>query len=121
MGSGHNFYQDRSPAFYIRQAGKHSELLAELIAVIFQRAEVPEVQYKRCDGLLSLQRKTDPAIFEQVCRYALDNDILSYQSIKRVINNKAYLYDVEEEKRQDGKNKNIQHINIRGKKYYAGE
>ena len=121
MGSGHNFYQDRSPAFYIRQAGKHSELLAELIAVIFQRAEVPEVQYKRCDGLLSLQRKTDPVIFEQVCRYALDNDILSYQSIKRVIDNKAYLHDVEEEKRQDGKNKNIQHINIRGKKYYAGE
>ncbi len=118
MGSGHNFYHDRSPEFYIRQAGKHSELLAELFAVIFERAEIPEVQYKRCDGLLSLQRKTDPVIFERVCRYALDNDILTYQSIKRVMDAKAYMLNGEEEKQQGKKNRNIQHINIRGKKYY---
>ena len=118
MGSGHNFYHDRSPEFYIRQAGKHSELLAELFAVIFERAEIPEVQYKRCDGLLSPQRKTDPVIFERVCRYALDNDILTYQSIKRVMDTKAYMLNGEEEKQQGKKNRNIQHINIRGKKYY---
>jgi len=118
MSSGHNFYHDRSPEFYIRQAGKHSELLAELFAVIFERAEIPEVQYKRCDGLLSLQRKTDPVIFERVCRYALDNDILTYQSIKRVMDTKAYMLNGEEGKHQGKKNRNIQHINIRGKKYY---
>lgn len=118
MGSGHNFYHDRSPEFYIRQAGKHSELLAELFAVIFERAEIPEVQYKRCDGLLSLQRKTDPVIFERVCRYAPDNDILTYQSIKRVMDTKAYMLNGEEGKHQGKKNRNIQHINIRGKKYY---
>lgn len=118
MGSGHNFYHDRSPEFYIRQAGKHSELLAELFAVIFERAEIPEVQYKRCDGLLSLQRKTDPVIFERVCSYALDNDILTYQSIKRVMDTKAYMLNGEEGKHQGKKNRNIQHINIRGKIYY---
>lgn len=89
MGSAHNFYRNRSPEFYIRQAAKHSDTLAELFSVFFERSEIPETQYRRCDGLLSLRRKTDPVVFERVCRYALDNDILTYQSIKRVIDTNA--------------------------------
>lgn len=120
MGSGHNFYQSRSPEFYIRRARKRSDTLAELFTAIFKGQGVPEIMYKRCDGLLALQRKTDPVIFERVCRYALENDILTLKSIKRVIDNKAYMIDVSQNGGREGENKNIKHINIRGKKYYVG-
>lgn len=119
MGSSHNFYRDRSPGFYIRQAARRSDTLAELFAAFFEKSEIPETQYRRCDGLLSLQRKTDPVVFEQVCRYALDNGILTYQSIKRVVDTKAYMQDMALEGDPDSGN-NIKHVNIRGKKYYAG-
>jgi hypothetical protein len=109
-----------SPEFYIRQAAKHSDTLAELFSVFFERSEIPETQYRRCDGLLSLRRKTDPVVFERVCRYALDNDILTYQSIKRVIDTKAYMQEMAGEADKVGDNKNIKHVNIRGKEYYAG-
>ena len=119
MGSNHNFYNGRRPEFYIRQAAKHSDVLARLFAVIFERSEYPETQYRRCDGLLSLQRKTDPLVFERVCHYALDNGILSYKSIKNVIDNKAYLFNMAQ---QDQENRNnIKHVNIRGKRYYLGQ
>lgn len=120
MGSAHNFYRNRSPEFYIRQAAKHSDTLAELFSVFFERSEIPETQYRRCDGLLSLRRKTDPVVFERVCRYALDNDILTYQSIKRVIDTKAYMQEMAGEADKVGDNKNIKHENIRGKEYYVG-
>ena len=118
MGSNHNFYNNRSPEFYIKQAAKNSDVLAKLFAVMFDRSEYPETQYRRCDGLLSLQRKTDPLVFERVCRYALDNDILSYKSIKNVIDSKVYMLNMAQ---QDGSRKNIEHVNIRGKRYYLGQ
>ncbi len=118
MSSSHNFYQSRSPEFYIRQARKYSDTLSELFTAIFKGVEVPEIMYKRCDGLLALQRRTDPVTFEHVCRYALGNDILTLKSIKIVIDNKSYLYDMCQEDNQS--NINIKHINIRGKKYYVG-
>jgi len=120
MSSSHNFYQSRSPEFYIRQAKKHSDTLAELFTAIFKGVEVPEIMYKRCDGLLALQRRTDPVTFERVCRYALENSILTLKSIKRVVDNKSYLHEMWQEDNQGNINMNIKHINIRGKKYYVG-
>lgn len=120
MGSAHNFYQSRSPEFYIRRAAKFSDMLAGLFAAIFNGQEVPEVMYRRCDGLLALQRKTDPVVFERVCRYALENDILTLSSIKKVIDNKAYMHELLQDGVREGINRNIKHMNIRGKKYYTG-
>ena len=120
MGSAHNFYQSRSPEFYIRRAAKFSDMLAELFTAIFKGQEVPEIMYKRCDGLLALQHKTDPVIFERVCRYALENDILTLSSIKKVIDNKAYMHELLQDGVREGINRNIKHINIRGKEYYTG-
>ena len=116
----HNFYQSRSPEFYIRRAAKYSDMLAELFTAIFKGEEVPEIMYKRCDGLLALQRKTDPVVFEHVCRYALENNVLTLGSIKRVINNRAYMYQLLQSEGREEINKTIKHTNIRGKKYYTG-
>jgi hypothetical protein len=56
--------------------------------MMFAKEETPEVLYKRCDGLLSLQRKTDPSRFEEACLVAVANGIPSYQFVRRRIENR---------------------------------
>ncbi len=113
--STHQHYLQRSPEYYIRLATKRSEALGELIKRSFEEEEIPEVLYRRCDGLLSLQRKTDPAAFEKACRYALENHLLSYRSLQKIIENKTYL---EAGYGQEGISGRRTHQNIRGKEHY---
>lgn len=110
--SAHQFYFSRSPEFYINAAKKVSGALAILVEKLFQKSEEPEVLYKRCDGLLSLQRKTDPTLFEKACSMAIDNDLLTYRFVRNVIQNKAIDTDCQE------KIPLPKHENIRGRDYY---
>lgn len=110
--SAHQFYNSRSPEYYLATARKVSTALTALVEAIFQKAEEPEVLYKRCDGLLSLQRKTDPTLFERACRMAVENDILTYRFVKNVIENKAA-----EAESQD-QIPIPKHDNIRGREFF---
>jgi transposase len=112
MASNHQHYMDRSPSYYLDLAEKRSEGLYRIMQAMFVREETPEVLYRRCDGLLSLQRKTDPIKFEEACEVALNNDILSYRFIsKRIENNMA-------EDKNTQKTRNLpEHENIRGNYY----
>jgi transposase len=69
--STHRHYKDRSPDYYIAKARERSHMLGLLVEKNFEQNLVPEMIYRRCDGLLSLQRKTDPVIFDQACRLGL--------------------------------------------------
>lgn len=120
--STHRHYLDRSPGYYIKQAEKRSPALARLIRCNFEREEVPERIYRRCDGLLSLQRKTDPVIFEKACLYAIDCDLLSCKSLQKMIENRAYeLTNDTLPEGATGKEKRPSHENIRGKQYYNNQ
>lgn len=114
--STHRHYMSRSPEYYIEQARKRSDALARIITRNFELEDIPERIYRRCDGLLSLQRKTDPVTFEKACLYALKADTVSYKSLQRIIENKTYEWietnDEIDEKRPS-------HKNIRGKEYYT--
>lgn len=111
--SHHRHYLDRSPEYYIRQAGKKSQMLAQLITLIFEQDKHPEVLYRSCDGLFSLHRKTDPLVFEKACQLAIDNQIYSYRFISNIINNKMTENILNE------KHKPLpDHANIRGSEYY---
>lgn len=117
--STHQHYLSRSPEYYIEQAGKRSEALARLIKRNFETEDIPERLYRRCDGLLSLQRKTDPIAFEKACLYALKMDTVSYKSLQRIIENKTYQWlEVDETKKEE---KRSSHPNIRGKAYYTNQ
>jgi transposase len=113
--STHKHYKERSPEYYIKLAKTRSESLSALVSLNFEQQEIPEVIYRRCDGLMSLQRKTDPTIFEKACQYALENNVLSYKSLQRIIENKTYLIQ-EESFEQKPLPK---HENIRGREYYT--
>lgn len=111
--SAHQHYLSRSPDYYVRMAEKKSPILSQLIGKLFESSQHPELQYRSCDGLLALQRKTDADIFDRTCQKALDHQIYSYSFVKNTIKNKATDEDLTE------KQKPLPvHTNIRGKEYY---
>jgi transposase len=110
MASNHQHYRDRSPAYYMSMAAKRSQALFRLMELMFVQEKTPEVLYRKCDGLLSLQRKSDPLRFEEACEVALSNNILSYRFIRnRIENNMA------EDQNTNQKIRSLpEHENIRG-------
>lgn len=113
--SHHQHYLDRSPIFYTKQAAKTSTVFAQLVELMFNNnGRHPEQLYRSCDGLLSLQRKTEPATFEKACQMAIDNQNYSYRFIDKILTNKMT------EQAQTITEKPLPlHPNIRGKEYYA--
>jgi transposase len=111
--SAHQHYNKRSPEYYIETAKKKSLVLSTVITQIFNGVKPPEAYYKTCDGLLSLERKTEPDVFEKACQAALDNDMLSYGFIKSLIENKVLTQGSE-----DCKSLPVSTEYIRGKDYY---
>ncbi len=114
--STHKHYLDRSPEYYIKKAMERSQELYLLIESIFKTNDIPELLYKRCDGLLSLQRKTDPVIYNKACRMALDKNVLTYKFVRSLIENKVMLQQMEHP--QEPQRPLPEHENIRGKAYY---
>jgi len=112
--SHHRHYLDRSPAYYINRAEHISKELTELMKLLFKRGNPPEQNYRSCDGLISLSRKTTPEVFNKACGYAIECNNYSYKFIRNIIeNHENIMPDTNEEP------VNIpQHNNERGKDYY---
>jgi hypothetical protein len=122
--SSHKHYLKRSPAYYIKEAEERSDVLKELVTQIFDKAKIPETVYRRCDGLLSLQRKTELPLFERACKMALKYEQLTCKFVQKVLENKTYLLEENEEENDtsalpdNGQTPLYGHENIRGKEYY---
>jgi len=112
--SEHRFYRERSPEYYIEAAGKKSNVLKELVTVIFNSSSrPPELSYKTCDGLMSLSRKTDPKRFEKACQIAMDAEKYSYRFVRSLVEGKSLLLEDTENHKPLPETKNV-----RGKDYY---
>lgn len=111
--SHHQHYLDRSPAYYMQKAEGKSEILYQVIKLLFEGGRHPEQNYKTCDGLFSLYRQTDPEIFNRACQIAIECGSYSYKFIQRIIENLNKQPDQE-----TSINPLPDHKNIRGKEYY---
>ena len=91
LPSYYNDYVRLSPSKYIQRAERVSTLFGEVIRGVFgQNTSVPpETYYKSCDGLFSLQRTTDPDLFERACAAALERHRCNYGFIKNLIGSKC--------------------------------
>jgi len=114
--SSHQHYKDRSPQYYIQTAEKRSCILGKFVKLIFEQAQTPETVFKRCDGLLNLQRRTDPFLFDCACQIAIDHNILTYKFIENVIKNRTYL--MHQPTLFENQKPLPKHENIRGGNYY---
>jgi len=94
--SHHQAYLERSPEYYHQKAADTAiPELVYLIDRVFCNGKHPEQNFRRCNGLLSLEKKSDPALFKQACQIAIDCDTHSYHFVLNVITNlkKNILYD----------------------------
>jgi transposase len=112
--SHHQHYLQRSPAYYMQRAEKISGPLLQLIQYLFDGGRPPEQNYRTCDGLLSIYRKTTPEIFNHACQMAIDYKCYSYKYILKMVEKiqKHGLQEIE---------KSVPlpiHENIRGRDYY---
>jgi len=111
--SHHQHYLDRSPQYYMDKAQAVSTPLYELIRLLFAGGRCPEQNYRTCDGLFSLQRKTSSMIFDQACQQALSCQCYSYRFVRKLID------QYQKNNLQGEEPKALpQHSNIRGKDYY---
>ena len=113
--SHHRHYLDRSPDYYRNKAKQISENLYKIIDALFNGGRPPEQNYRSCDGLFSLYRKTNPEIFNKACEIAIECNCYSYKYLLKVIDNLKKLPKQPEEENQKPLPK---HDNIRGKEYY---
>lgn len=113
LASTHQHWSKRSPEYYIGLAGRRSAGLEALVKRIFQTEKTPELAYRTCDGLLSLQKKTDPNVFEMACEIAYNQDLFGYKRFKTIIAKCA-----EQMKEEKEAPKLPFHDNIRGKNSY---
>jgi len=112
--SHHKHYLDRSPQYYIQIARGKSEPLYQLVQLIFEQQRHPEQLYRTCDGLLSLQRKTDPGIFSKACLMAIEHQNYTYKFVLNILKNK-----MTEQPEANPEKPLPNHTNIRGKEYYT--
>lgn len=113
FASTHQHYMQRSPEYYIGKAQGKSVFLTHMIRRIFELEKIPELAFRNCDALLSLQRKVDPIIFEKACRIAFENDLLSYKRLESIIKQCA------KEEEPPAPHPLPVHNNVRGKNYYS--
>jgi len=90
-----------------------SEMLFQIIKLLFEGGRHPEQNYRSCDGLFSLYRQTDPEIFNRACQIAIECGSYSYKFIQRIIENLNKQPDQE-----TSINPLPDHKNIRGREYY---
>lgn len=85
--SHHRYYKERSPAYYLQRAYRHSEALYQYIKALFAQDKYPEQLYRMCEGILSLSRKIPKDTFIRACDLAREHGQFSYGFLKRVLEN----------------------------------
>ena len=110
----HQHYMDRSPDYYMNKAKLKSDELYQLIRLMFGQNRHPEQLYRTCDGLLNLQRKTDPKDFHKACLMAIEYQNYSYRFILNILTNKM---TNQPEAKPEKPLPN--HENLRKREYYA--
>ena len=112
--SAHQHYLDRSPDYYMDKAKSKSDELHQFMVLMFAQDRHPEQLYRTCDGLLSLQRKTDQEVFHKACLMAIEHQNYSYRFIVNIMTNKMTGQPETKQKKPLP-----DHENLRGRDYYA--
>lgn len=113
--SHHQHYLNRSPDYYKQKAKEKSEELFFIVDMLFRGGRPPEQNYRTCDGLFNLHKKTDSELFKRACQIAIECGSYSYKYLLRIIENLQKNPISESEKKSEPL---PAHNNIRGKEYY---
>lgn len=113
MPDNHRWVQEWSPERFTRwgrQIGPNTEALIQ--AVLASRRH-PQQAYRSCLGILKLSDTYSPLLLEAACALALENDVISYKAIKRILDTKKDVLEASSSPEP------IAHEHIRGQNYYT--
>lgn len=106
-------YRNRTPERYIERCEQALPELGLLVRMMFVTSRMPpEMHYKSCDGLLSMQRSTDPILFRTACQTAIELQRYNYKFVRQLIDSKCIGVGLSESQCPPD------HANIRGKKQF---
>ncbi len=90
LASNSREYRDRTPQRYIERCEKVSVELGRLVTLMFHTSRLPaEMHYRSCDGLLNLQRTTDPVLFRTACETAIEYGRYNYRFVRQLIDSRC--------------------------------
>lgn len=112
--SHHQHYLYLSPDYYIDKAQKLLPELGQLVRMLFAGGRPPEQNYRTCNGLFSIYKKTDKDLFKKACLLALDCQSASYSFFLRVIKMLQQAGEIE----LQNQSTQLIHKNLRGPDYY---
>ena len=90
LASNSREYRALTKEKYIGRADRALKELGDVVRHIFASSAMPpETHYRTCDGLLSLQRSSDPVVFRSACEVALEYGRCSYGFIRSLVESKC--------------------------------
>lgn len=107
LASSHQFYSQWKPDFFLQQANELGESVYQLVSQLFAQAAYPEITYKRALGIIHLKSKYSKDRIDNACQMALENQIISYSSVKNILENNMDLQQSADDLRQIPKHNNI--------------
>lgn len=117
MPPSHQKYLEWTPERILEWASKYGGAVRTLVEKIIQGRRYPEQAYKSCLGIIRLGRHYTADRLNGACVRALKYRVYSYQGVKHILTR-----NLEEVKGEgDPPRKPIDHENIRGGEYYAGQ
>jgi transposase len=117
LPSTHQFFLSWSPEKFISWASDIGEGVAEYIKKVIDAKPFPEQAYKSCLGILDFAKKDTKENLRAACKRASQAGVYNYTIIKKIMQNKAYLQQ-EENQDDKGQYKLPLHENIRGASSY---
>jgi len=109
MPKNHKAVSDWSPERFLSWAAKTGIKTKEYIAWLLERQDHPEQAYRTCAGILRIGSTVFPQTMEEVCAYALAQNIYSCTYFAKLL-----------ETRKTKSAQPVIHENLRGKDYYQG-
>lgn len=120
LASNSKAYRDRSVDYYISRGKNAMQELGEIISYMFATSKVPpEAFYRSCDGLLHLQKTTDPNLFRKACEIALQYQRYQYSFILQLVKSRCKgMEEIVDAEAIDNIPVPPNHSNIRGKEQF---
>jgi transposase len=115
MPPRHQKYAKWTPERFLRWSRKIGPRTAGVVEKVLNSRSYPQQAYRSVLGILRLGQGYTEQRLEAACNRALAIGTVSYRSIKSILENGLDQRPLPE---RESPSKSIQHINIRGKKYY---
>jgi len=115
MPPSHQRYQEWTPERILDWAEKYGPAVKTLIEKIMASRMFPEQAYKRCLGIIRLERHYTAERLNRACERALKYNVFSYNGVKSILQNEL---DIKSEELPQFTNFPKAHDNIRGAEYF---